>query len=154
MYSGTYSEQVKITSYKGALTIYGYTTDTSSYANNAVTIKHSESASAAGSDEASSTFDVKVDGFKMYNINVDNSYGEGSQAIALTSNGNEQGFYGCAFYGYQGGLLLKPVTVSINTDKVCYQDTLYAHSGYQYYKKCLIQGRSPESSQVESEHLN
>ncbi|KIN00065.1 carbohydrate esterase family 8 protein [Oidiodendron maius Zn] len=120
LYPGTYNEQVIINNYKGALTIYGYTSDISSYASNQVTITHSESAAAAGSDEASSTLDVRVDNFRMYNVNVANSYGKGSQAIALTSNGNQQSFYGCGFYGYQ--------------------DTLYAHSGYQYYKNCLIQG--------------
>lgn len=102
MYPGTYSEQVSIKTYAGALTIYGYTTDTSSYISNQVTISHSESAAVAGNDEASSTVDVTVNNFKMYNINVDNTYGVGSQAIALTSNGNQQSFYGCAFYGYQG----------------------------------------------------
>ncbi|KAG6979273.1 putative pectinesterase A [Fusarium oxysporum f. sp. conglutinans] len=120
MYPGIYQEQVVINAFKGTLTLYGYTTDTSSYANNKVTMHHSENATVAGSDEASSTVDARGNNFRMYNIDVVNSFGVGSQAIAFTSNGNQQSFYGCGFYGYQ--------------------DTLYVHSGYQYYKKCLIQG--------------
>jgi pectinesterase len=55
IYSGTYNEQVTIPSLKSALTIYGYTTDTSSYTSNVVNIQHSSSlASGAASDEASS----------------------------------------------------------------------------------------------------
>ncbi|KAH6988399.1 pectin lyase fold/virulence factor [Ilyonectria destructans] len=120
IFPGTYEEPVVINAYKGSLTLYGYTADTSSYTSNQATIKHSENATAAGSDEASSTVDARGTNFKMYNIDVVNSFGVGSQAIAFTSNGNQQSFYGCGFYGYQ--------------------DTLYAHSGYQYYKKCLIRG--------------
>jgi pectinesterase len=101
LYPGTYNEQVVVKGYQGALTIYGYTTDTSSYTSNQVTITHSENSTVAGSDEASSTVDARLSDFKMYNIDVVNSF-VGSQAIAFTSNGNQQSFYGCAFYGYQG----------------------------------------------------
>lgn len=79
--SGTYEEQLTV-EYGGALTLYGYTEDTSSYASNAVTITHSISSSDAGSLDKSSTVNVVSDGFKMYNINVENGYGEGSQAVA------------------------------------------------------------------------
>lgn len=37
----------------------------------------------------------------MYNINVRNTYGAGTQAIAFTAHGNQHGYYGCGFYGYQ-----------------------------------------------------
>lgn len=107
LYAGSYNEQVVVKSYQGALTIYGYTNDSSSYANNQVTITHSENSTVAGSDEASSTVDSRLNNFKMYNINVVNSF-VGSQAIAFTSNGNQQSFYGCAFYGYQGAFTRDP----------------------------------------------
>ncbi|KAF2714500.1 carbohydrate esterase family 8 protein [Pleomassaria siparia CBS 279.74] len=119
IYSGTYTEQIAI-EYGGALTVYGYTTDTGSYKNNAVTITHTISSSAAGSLDASSTLQVKSSNFKMYNINVANGYGSSAQAVALTANGDQQGYYGCKFDGYQ--------------------DTLYAKSGYQYYSNCYIAG--------------
>lgn len=84
MYSGTYEEQVSI-DYGGPLTIYGYTTDTSSYANNAVTITHSVNSSDAGSLDASSTLDITSSNFSMYNINIVNGYGQGAQAVAVTA---------------------------------------------------------------------
>lgn len=84
MYSGTYAEQVAI-DYEGPLTIYGYTTDTSSYADNAVTITHTISSADAGNLDASSTLDITSSNFSMYNINVENGYGSGAQAVAVTA---------------------------------------------------------------------
>ncbi|KAI8629140.1 carbohydrate esterase family 8 protein [Xylariaceae sp. FL1651] len=119
LYSGTYSEQATI-KYGGPLTIYGYTTDVGTYKSNTVTITHTISSPEAGSLDASSTINVVSSNFNMYNINVVNGYGKGAQAVALTANGNQQGYYGCQFDGYQ--------------------DTLYAKSGYQYYSNCYIAG--------------
>ncbi|ROV90134.1 hypothetical protein VPNG_09806 [Cytospora leucostoma] len=118
IYSGTYTltEQVRI-DYGGNLTIYGYTTD---YKQNVVNIEWSKTSSAAGSLDASAALNVVSDNFNLYNINVKNTYGSGSQAVALTANGNQQGYYGVGFYGYQ--------------------DTLYAKSGYQYYSNSYIEG--------------
>ncbi|KAI9727875.1 MAG: hypothetical protein M1834_007921 [Cirrosporium novae-zelandiae] len=121
IYSGTYTEQV-IIDYGGNLTLYGYTSDTSSYKKNVVTFTHSETSSAAGSLDASSTVQFKGDYVKVYNINFENSYGSGSQAVAVTANGDYQGYYGCSFSGYQ--------------------DTLYAKAGNQYYSNCYIEGEN------------
>ncbi|KAF2443760.1 carbohydrate esterase family 8 protein [Karstenula rhodostoma CBS 690.94] len=119
IYGGTYTEQVVI-QYKGPLTIYGYTTDTSSYQNNAVTITHKLSSPDAGSLDASATINVKSSSFALYNINVANTYGKGAQAVALVANGSKQGYYGVSFKGYQ--------------------DTLFAKSGDQYYSNCYMEG--------------
>ncbi|KAF7365672.1 Pectinesterase [Mycena venus] len=59
---GTYQEQVLITR-PGMLTIYGSTTDTTSYTSNSVTITFSDSAAEAGSDDPSGTLRVKKDGY-------------------------------------------------------------------------------------------
>ncbi|CAI7651564.1 unnamed protein product [Penicillium manginii] len=117
--SGTYTEQLKI-NYAGALTIYGQTSDTGTYKSNTVTITHTITSSAAGTLDLSATVNVVSDGFKMYNINVVNGYGKGSQAVALVGNADKLGFYGCQFSGYQ--------------------DTLYAKAGTQYYSNCMIEG--------------
>jgi pectinesterase len=79
--SGTYTEQITV-NYAGTLTIYGQTTDTGTYKDNTVTITHTISSSEAGSLDKSATINVVSDGFKMYNINVVNGYGKGSQAVA------------------------------------------------------------------------
>ncbi|PQE06233.1 pectinesterase family protein [Rutstroemia sp. NJR-2017a BBW] len=119
IYSGTYQEQITV-NYKGVLTVYGYTTDTSSYKSNVVTITHSISSPAAGSLDASSTANIVSANFKAYNIIFKNTYGSGAQAVAVTANGDKQGFYGCSFTGYQ--------------------DTLYVKAGKQYYSNCYIEG--------------
>lgn len=56
----------------------------------------------------------------MYNINFSNTFGTASQAVAVVTSGDYQGFYGCQFLGNQ--------------------DTLYAKDGQQYYKSCYIEG--------------
>ncbi|KAJ7258782.1 carbohydrate esterase family 8 protein [Mycena haematopus] len=119
IYPGTYTEQVYITR-TGQLTIYGSTTDTTSYTSNSVTITFSDSAAAAGSDDPSGTLRVHKDNFALYNVNVRNTFGVGSQALALSAYGTNQGYYGCAFYGYQ--------------------DTLLAETGNQFYGVCYIEG--------------
>lgn len=110
IYAGTYNEAVYITT--SGLTIYGQTSkcavfffccptsvanqcfvmddSTSSYTSNTVTITHGGSAANSGNDDASGTLRVHADSFSMYNINVVNSYGIGSQALALSAYGNAQ----------------------------------------------------------------
>jgi len=55
----------------------------------------------------------------MYNVNVKNTFGVGSQAIAISQYGSRVGLYGCGFYGYQ--------------------DTLYANEGTQAYLRSYIE---------------
>lgn len=103
------------------MTVYGYTTDTSSYSKNVVTITHSSSLlSGAADDEHTGTVINLSANTKFYNINIKNTYGVGSQAIALAAYNTEQGYYGVGLYGYQ--------------------DTLLAQTGSQVYAKCYIEG--------------
>ncbi|RDW62699.1 putative pectinesterase [Coleophoma crateriformis] len=121
IYSGTYSEQVTIPKLSGALSVYGYTTDTSDYTNNVVTIEHSSSLlSGAANDEATGTVINLSASSSFYNINIKNTYGKGSQAIALAAYNSKQAYYGVGLYGYQ--------------------DTLLAETGTQFYGKCYIEG--------------
>ncbi|KAG6901501.1 hypothetical protein C0995_011051 [Termitomyces sp. Mi166 len=119
IYPGTYNEQVYITR-NGPLAIYGYTTDTMSYSANQVTIQAGVTAQQAGSDDASGTVRIHKNDFKMYNVNVKNTHGAGTQAIAFSQYGSRVGLYACGFYGYQ--------------------DTLYANAGTQVYLRSYIEG--------------
>lgn len=91
------------------------------YSANQVTIQASVPASTAGSNDASGTLRIHKNDFKMYNVNVRNNYGVGSQAIAISQYGSRVGLYACGFYGYQ--------------------DTLYANAGTQVYLRGYIQVR-------------
>ncbi|KAF3766898.1 family 8 carbohydrate esterase, partial [Cryphonectria parasitica EP155] len=121
IYSGTYTEQVTIPELSGSLTIYGETEDTSDYTSNVVSIEHSSSlASGAADDEHTGTVIIEAENVAVYNIDIKNTYGEGSQAIALSAYNTNQGYYGVGLYGYQ--------------------DTLLAETGNQIYANCYIEG--------------
>ena len=116
---GTYNEQVLVPARSAKLTIYGYSTDTASYSGNGATITASKSQANGLSNDETATLRVKAAKFKMYNVNVNNGYGKGSQAVALSAYA-DSGYYGCAFTGFQ--------------------DTLLSQSGNQLYARCKIQG--------------
>lgn len=63
---GTYTEQVFIDTRAAQLTIYGYTADTTSYANNKAIITYNSPASTAGSNDASGTLRVHAANVKVY----------------------------------------------------------------------------------------
>jgi pectinesterase len=62
----------------------------------------------------------------VYNINLVNTRGQGSQALALSAYADKQGYYGCQFKGYQ--------------------DTILAQTGNQVYAKSYIEGKAPSST--------
>ncbi|KAJ7443830.1 pectin lyase fold/virulence factor [Mycena latifolia] len=119
IFPGTYAEQIDITR-SGPLTIFGYTTDTTTYTANQAILTAGVPASTAGSDDASGTLRIHKNDFKMYNVNVKNAFGPGSQAIAISQYGSRVGLYACGFFGYQ--------------------DTLYANAGTQVFLKSYIEG--------------
>lgn len=90
-----------------------------SYSANQVTIQAGVTAQQAGSDDASGTVRIHKNDFKMYNVNVRNTHGPGTQAIAFSQYGSRVGLYACGFYGYQ--------------------DTLYANAGTQVYLRSYIE---------------
>lgn len=124
------------------LIIYGYSTDTSSYSGNGATVTHAlAQASGDYNDDETGTVRVQADYVSIYNLNIINSYGEGSQAIALSAYGDYFGCYGCSI---EGQSFPKPQSNSIrrshtNTPKG-YQDTLLAEQGYQVYAASYISG--------------
>ncbi|KAK3401596.1 pectin lyase fold/virulence factor [Sordaria brevicollis] len=120
IYPGTYREQVLIPSRSAQLSIYGSTTSTLTYSSNSVTIISSKSQADGLSNDETATLRVKAKGTKLYNLNVENGYGKGSQAVALSVYAEGVGVYGCALKGFQ--------------------DTVLAQEGAQLYARTLIQG--------------
>jgi len=70
----------------------------------------------------SASFFIYGDGFEAKNLTFENSFGEGSQAVAVRVDGDRVKFENCRFLGNQ--------------------DTLYPHAkdSRQYYKNCYIEG--------------
>ena len=117
---GTYKEQVYIPARKAQLTVYGYTTDTSSYGANTVTITQALSQDEVAKNDLTATLRAHAAGLKVYNINLENTRGVGRQALAVSAQGDQQGYYGVKFIGYQ--------------------DTILANDGNQVYARCYIDG--------------
>jgi pectinesterase len=116
---GNYREQVLVSARTAQLTIYGYTTDDTSYTANAVTVVSNKSQKDGLNNDGTATLRVKAKGFRLYNVNVVNDYGEGSQAVALSAYA-DSGYYGNKFEGFQ--------------------DTVLSNEGNQIYVKNQIIG--------------
>ncbi|KAI0091555.1 pectin lyase-like protein [Irpex rosettiformis] len=120
IYAGTYKEQVNIT--RPNLKIYGETQVPLSYSGNTVTITNNIPASIAGSNDLSGTVRVEAANVSLYNLNIANTVGAGTdkQAIALSVQEGQFGAYGLKLTGYQ--------------------DTLLANVGSEFYGNCWIEG--------------
>ncbi|CUA76558.1 putative pectinesterase A [Rhizoctonia solani] len=120
VYATSIKERVVIT--RPNITIYGQTSDESTYSQNQATIYNNIPASTAGSNEGSATVSIhgSAKDVKIYNLNIANTYGVGSQAIALAINGTRFGAYGVNLTGYQ--------------------DTLLTNNGLHYFGKSYING--------------
>ncbi|KAK2752342.1 hypothetical protein FQN55_007382 [Onygenales sp. PD_40] len=118
--AGTYKEQVYIPPRSAQLTIYGETEDTASYSANVVTVTQGKSQDDSDNNDLTATLRNWAANSKVYNINLENTRGEGSQALAVSAQASNQGYYGCQFLGYQ--------------------DTVLANEGTQVYAASLIQG--------------
>ncbi|KAF8881911.1 pectin lyase fold/virulence factor [Infundibulicybe gibba] len=116
IFPGTYTGQVYITR-AGPLTIYGYTTDTSTYNGNQVTIQAGVGASTTISDDASGTL----------------------RAIAISQYGSRVGLYACGFYGYQDTLYANQGTqVYLKSYIQGATDFIFGRLGYACFNRNTI----------------
>lgn len=110
---GVYRERVTVPQDRPLVTFLG-----SDSARTVIT--YDMSAKAAGGTFFSATVNVQGAGFRAENITFENTFGVGSQAVALQIHSDRAVFRNCRFVGWQ--------------------DTLYAAQGRQYYENCLIEG--------------
>ena len=110
---GTYRERVKVPRGMPPVTLRGRDAEKT-------TITSSMSAAAAGGTFFSPIVEVNCDGFEAENLTFENSFGVGSQAVALSVHSDRSEFRNCRFLGWQ--------------------DTLYTAWGRQQYRDCLIEG--------------
>ena len=112
--AGTYTEKLTIASRTNLCLVgAGSTTTILSYGDSSATV---------GSTSGSASVLISANDFSAANLTIQNSYGTGSQAVALRTTGQRQQFLNCRFVGYQ--------------------DTLYTHSGTQYFRNCYVQGNT------------
>jgi len=75
---------------------------------------------STGSYLPAATLLITGSNFNLYNLNVSNTAGTGGQAVALSARGDYGGFYTSALLSWQ--------------------DTLYSHTGSQFFGGCYIEG--------------
>ena len=85
-------------------------------------LTYDDSNAKVGSTSGSASVLVSANDFSATQLTFQNSYGSGSQAVALRTTGQRQQFLECRF--------------------VAYQDTLYVHEGTQYFRDCYVQGNT------------
>ncbi|KAG9827059.1 carbohydrate esterase family 8 protein, partial [Aureobasidium melanogenum] len=134
IYAGSYNEQIPSINRPGAIRVIGYTSSSpgQSYKDNSVTVTFARGLSVSPlpsghSDAETATIATASNRISFYNINFINSDNlDGLEAnyvtLAASIYGNDIGFYGCSFQGWQDTLLTGATT------------------GYQYYESCYISG--------------
>jgi len=110
---GVYKEQVRIPADKPFVSLIGEAADKT-------VLTFSLSNKEAGSTSAAFATYIGGHDFRAENITFENSFGQGSQAVAVLVDGDRAVFKKCRFLGWQ--------------------DTLYAKNGRQYYEDCYIEG--------------
>jgi pectin methylesterase-like acyl-CoA thioesterase len=112
--AGTYTEKLTIASRTNLCLVGAGATST--------ILSYGDSNASVGSTSGSASVHVSADDFSAANLTFQNTYGSGSQAVALRTTGDRQQFLNCRFVGYQ--------------------DTLYTHNGSQYIRDCYVQGNT------------
>ncbi|KAH7311298.1 pectin lyase fold/virulence factor [Stachybotrys elegans] len=123
VFPGVYHEQVYLGRLAGPLGIQGYTCDYRSYAENQAVVSYNLSRTTPGltNNDQTATIRLWTANVTVHNLDVENTAGPaGAQALALSAQNTNQGFYGCVFKGYQ--------------------DTIYANEGRQIYAKSYVNG--------------
>lgn len=110
---GIYREQIRVPASKPYVSFLGTDAKTT-------VVTFSISNKEAGSTSAAYAAYVGGHDFQAENITFENSFGVGSQAVAVLVEADRAVFKNCRFLGWQ--------------------DTLYAKNGRQYYRDCYIEG--------------
>jgi len=110
---GIYHERVRVPHDRPGVTFLGQDAQST-------IITYGVGAKDFGGTFFSATVDINADEFEAQNITFENSYGTGTQAVAISVHSDRAVFRNCRFLGMQ--------------------DTLYAASGRQYYVDSYIAG--------------
>ena len=112
--NGTYFEKINIPSNKPFLQLIG-----ESVANTMLT--YNDPATILGTQNSAS-FSINATDFSAVNISFANTYGDGSQAVAVLVNADRVAFSNCRFLGFQDTLYLKGSGAPRHYFKNCYLD--------------------------------
>lgn len=110
---GIYKEQIRVSAAKRFLTFRGEDPFKT-------VLTYNINAQQAGNTRLAFSTLVNADEFHAENITFENSFGTGSQAVALFTDADRTEFHNCRFLGWQ--------------------DTLFVNGGRQFFKDCYIEG--------------
>tara|TARA_R110002060_G_scaffold42741_3_gene54274 strand:- start:2179 stop:2661 length:483 start_codon:yes stop_codon:yes gene_type:complete len=160
MYPGSYTEQVSVNR-KGPVTVVGYQSGSvgKTYTGNQVTLTFARGLSvvapvAAGHTNAETaviaTASTKISFYNVNFINTDNLDGAIASYVTLAASvyGDQIGFYGCSFVGWQDTVLTG------NPSGYAYYESSYIDGaidfiwGYSmsYFKGCTIGAKRAKSA--------
>ncbi|CEG43070.1 pectin methylesterase [Plasmopara halstedii] len=148
IFPGAYCEQVVIPKDLDRVSVQGYTCDTTKYRENTVTITQAKAQRDLSKDEKNqnfqtSTIGIKANQVKLYNINVANTAGRipvNGQGVAVFAGGNDHGFYGCSFTGYQNTLAANNGRILIAGSHISGAvDFIFGQYGMLWSEKCNIE---------------
>jgi pectin methylesterase-like acyl-CoA thioesterase len=110
---GVYQEQIRVSAGKRYITFRG-----GNPSKTVLTFRIS--AQQAGNTRLAFSTLINADNFRAENITFENSFGTGSQAVALFVDADRASFQNCRFLGWQ--------------------DTLFVNGSRHYFKDCYIEG--------------
>ena len=116
---GRYHERVQVPADKGPIRLFGEATGETVITFNLDAKVPGEDGRPIGTGRTASVV-VAADDFRAEHITFENSFGPGSQALAIRVDGDRTVFRHCRFTGWQ--------------------DTVYLTRGRQYFEACLIEG--------------
>ncbi|KAK0495495.1 pectin lyase-like protein [Armillaria luteobubalina] len=156
VYAGTYQEQVYID--RDDIKIYGETTTDDSYTDNTVNISYGLGASEAGSNDASGTVRVHGENVALYNLNIENSFGNAGPSFwPIYMHYPDYGSRAyvhlvCSFLRILTPNAMKEQAIALSVQAtdfggyglsiVGYQDTLLANVGYEFIANSYIEGNT------------
>ena len=141
---GTYQEQVFIRPNKSDITITGASSSPDSYSGNRVTITNNLAQDRGLNNDNTGTLRAHGNNIRVYNLNLVNTRGRGSQALALSAYGDRQGYYGCQFRGFQDTVLSeRGHHVFVNSMIEGATDFIFGQHATSWFERCDIRVTAP-----------
>jgi pectinesterase len=148
IHNGTYRETVNIPSSKPFIQLIG-----ESVAGTVITFNNAASTPLSGGGTIgtfnSATVIVNASDFMAMNITFQNSFGDGSQAVAIQVNGDRAAFKNCRFLGNQDTLLTNGTTGQRQYFRDCYIDgnvDFIFGSAKAVFDSCVIYAKTRTST--------
>ena len=142
--NGTYNEKITIPSNKPFIKLVGENVAHVVLTYNDYAAKLTSCTNTVGTQNSAS-FTINANDFSAVNITFENSYGDGSQAVAVLSNADRCIFLNCRFLANQDTVYLKGSSSPRNYFKNCYIDgnvDFIFGSAIALFDSCVIYAKS------------